>query len=51
MKKQKGTFSSIKTGIKSKSRSGAQFITKSLVTLRDRVAANMAAFTKAQKYK
>jgi hypothetical protein len=56
MKTQKGTFSSVKTGVKSKSRgesgsgSGPQSITKSHVTLRDRAAANMAAFKKSQKH-
>jgi hypothetical protein len=54
MKTQKERFSSVKTGVKSKSRgernSGPQSITKSHVTLRDRAAANMAAFKKSQKH-
>jgi hypothetical protein len=54
MKSQKGTFSSIKSGVKSKSRgksgSGPHSITKSHLTLRDRAAANMAAFNKSQKH-
>jgi len=54
MKSPKEAFSSIKTGVKSKSRgeswSGFQSIGKSLVTLRDRAAANLAAFRKSQKH-
>jgi hypothetical protein len=54
MKSPKETFSSIKSGVKSRSRGGSgggsHSITKSLVTLWDRAAANMAAFKKSQKH-
>jgi hypothetical protein len=54
MKNPKEIFSSVKSGVKSKSRgesgSGSHSITKSLVTLRDRAAANMAAFKKSHKH-
>jgi hypothetical protein len=43
MKNQKRTVSNIITGARRKSRGGARLITKSLVTLKDRAAANMAA--------
>lgn len=54
MKSLKETFGSIKSGVKSKGRggsgSGPRSITRSLVTLWDRAAANMAAFKKSQKH-
>jgi len=54
MKSVKETFSSIKSGVKGKSRGeswgGFQSIGKSFLTLRDRAAANLAAFRKSQKH-
>lgn len=51
MKSPKETFGKAMTAVKSKGRKGSQFITKSLVTLKDRAAANMAAFRRAQRNK
>jgi len=52
MKTTKGTFSSGKSAVKGKSRSGSgsQPVGKSHATLRDRAAANMTAFKKSQKH-
>jgi hypothetical protein len=51
MKSPKETLGKAITAVKSKSRKGSQVIGKSLVTLRDRAAANMAAFKRAHKSK
>jgi len=51
MKNPKETLSEAMTAVKSKSRKGSEVITRSFLTLKDRAAANMAAFRKAQKSK
>lgn len=51
MKSPKETLGKAITAVKSKGRKGSQVITRSLVTLKDRAAANMAAFRKALKHK
>jgi hypothetical protein len=54
MKNSKKSFSSAKSGVKSKSRggsgSGPPSIAKSHLTLWDRAVANQAAFKKSQKH-
>ena len=49
MKNPKEALGKVITAVKSKSRKGSKAITKSLVTLKDRAAANMEAFRKAHK--
>ncbi len=49
MRKTKETLSSIADEVKSKTRTGTQAVTKSLLTLKDRAAANMEAFRRQLK--
>jgi len=51
MKSPKETLGKMLTTVKSKGRTGSQAITRSLVTLKDRAAANMEAFRKGHKSK
>jgi len=51
MKNPKEALGKAITAVKSKSRKGRQVIARSLVTLKDRAAANMKTFRKALKHK
>jgi hypothetical protein len=51
MKSPKEALGKAITAVKSKGRKGSQVIGKSLVTLKDRAAANMKTFGKALKHK
>jgi hypothetical protein len=51
MKSPKETLGKAITAVKSKGRKGSEVITRSLVTLKDRAAANMEAFRRSHKSK